>query len=202
MIPLISMMVVGCSSPTGFPVELAALEPNRAPPPDGEGVEIVSGGDDALWWAHAHGFLDAPLPTVWLHARDIEVCVDRREVSEYSVTPDTVPRFDASYTIHNQVRDVITVQYDTTWVHEVQQGTVAVPERVVAQWDKTAGTVFIELLAGSVEFEADGDGTRVLLVEHLRAPLRDDATIARYLEDYFWDLAARVDGDPLPVLTP
>ena len=194
-----------CHSDDGidFPARLEPLEENRAPAPVGrslfpESFEVVSGGDRDLWWAHGRGFVHAPVGVVWHHARDIEVCVDRREVESWTVTSDTVPDFDASYTIHNVVKDIITVEYDTTWVHEVQEGTVVHPERVVALWDKTAGTGFIDLLAGSLVLQPADDGvTEVLMVQHMQAALRDDETIARYLRDYFADLVASVHGEPL-----
>lgn len=200
-------LLVACSSndAVDFPSRLAPLEDNRAPLPTGPGdhpeiLSIVSGGDADLWWAHGQGYIHAPVDSVWIHARDIEVCVDRREVEAWTSTWGTVPSFDASYTIHNTARDIITVEYDATWVHEVQALDEAdMPSRVVAQWDKTAGTPFIELLAGSVVLEAvEPNVTKVSLVEHLQAPLRDDETIATYLSDYFADLLARTHGEPLP----
>ncbi len=198
--------LAACSSNDGidFPARLSPLEENRAPRPKGgdpvrEAFEVVSGGEDGLWWAHGRGFVQAPVGVVWLASRDIDVCVDRREVEEWTVTNDTVPEFDASYTIHNRVQDILTVEYDTTWVHEVQQGTPAQPERVVAQWDKTAGTTFIDLLAGSLELTPTDDPqvTEISMVSHLDAALRDDETIATYLRDYYDDLLDTVHGRPL-----
>ncbi|HHO53748.1 MAG TPA: hypothetical protein ENK18_23470, partial [Deltaproteobacteria bacterium] len=178
--------LIACTShgSVDFPAQLAPLEDNRAPLPVGSGpypesLSIVSGGDTELWWAHAQGFVHAPLEEVWVHAQEDAVCVDRREVEAWTTSEGTVPGFDASYTIHNTVRDIITVQYDTTWVHEIQDRDEAdIPVRIVAQWDKTAGTPFIDLLAGSVVLEAvEPDVTKIGLIEHLDASLRDDATI-------------------------
>lgn len=203
----VALSLWACARPevVGFPSELAPLEENRAPWPVPSGgsfpeeVEVVSGGDDALWWAHARGYVDAPAAEVWRHLRDPEVDVDRREVDEWEVTADTVPRFDDSYTIHCVVHDVLTVEYDLTWVHELQEGTEDAPRRVVAQWSKTDGTAFIELLEGTVVLEPEDDGTtRLEYVEHMKAALRDDATIARYLSDLHASLVAAAAGEPLP----
>lgn len=201
------LLLAGCgrSGEVDFPARLAPLEDNTAPRPapvDGdpypEVLVVVSGGDADLWWAHARGFVQAPSGLVWEAARVPEVSVDRREVDEWTVTHDTVPEFDHSYTIHNVVRDVLTVEYDSTWVHELQKGTDEAPERVVAQWDKTDGTPFIDLLAGSMVLTPVAPGvTEVELVQHLRASLRDDETIASYLRDLYADLVATVHGDPL-----
>lgn len=201
-------LAVGCgrSGEVDFPSRLAPLEDNLAPlpgPVDGdpypEVLEVVSGGDSDLWWAHARGFVKAPSGVVWAAAREPAVGVDRREVDEWTVEFDTVEGFDDSYTIHNTVKDILTVEYDSTWVHELQKGTEDAPERVVAQWDKTDGTTFIDLLAGSMVLTPVEAGvTQVDLIEHLRASLRDDQTIASYLRDLHADLVATAHGRPLP----
>jgi hypothetical protein len=199
-------LACGKPDPVEFPDELAPLEENKASwpsPVDGalpETVDIVAGGDDSLYWAHARGYVLAPASEVWEHLRDPDTDVDRREVAEWEVTDDTEPRFDDSYTIHCTVNNVITVDYDLTWVHELQDGTEAAPERVVAQWSKTDGTSFIELLEGTVVLEPEGAGvTRLEYVEHLRAALRDEETIAQYLSDLHASLVAVAHGEPLPV---
>lgn len=205
----VALTLAGCGKPADidFPSELGPLEENQAPWPspgaDGELPEtlsIVSGGDDTLWWAHARGYVQAPADEVWQHFRDPDADVDRREVDEWSVIDGTVPRFDDSYTIHCVVHDLLTVEYDLTWVHELQAGTEGSPERVVAQWDKTDGTQFIKLLSGSLVLEPEDDGvTRVEYVEHLVASLRDDETIAQYLSDLHGSIVALAHGEALPV---
>lgn len=206
---LVFSSLVGCGSSgtEEFPTVLAPLEENKAPWPEGtpsdpfpETLEIVSGGDTDLWWAHARGYVHADALAVWDAARDADTVVDRREVDEWEVTLDSVPEFDDSLTLLCTVHDVLTISYDLTWVHELQKGEPTAPERVVAQWDKTDGTPFIELLRGSLVIEPteDPDVTRVEMVEHLVASLRDDQTIASYLSDLFASLVATSHGDPLP----
>lgn len=205
--PPVALLLVACSKPepVEFPNVLEPLEENRAswPAPVGgvlpETPDIVSGGDESLWWAHARGYVHAPAEDVWRYLRDPDTDVDRREVDEWEVTDDTEPGFDDSYTIHCTVNDIITVDYDLTWVHELQAGTEAAPERVVAQWSKTDGTTFIELLEGTVVLEPESAGvTRLEYVEHLKAALRDDETIAQYLSDLHASLVAVTAGEPLP----
>jgi hypothetical protein len=205
----VALTLWGCGKPAvvDFPSELAPLEENKAawpsPTEDAEFPEtlsVVSGGDDTLWWAHARGYVGAPADEVWQHLRDPDADVDRREVDEWEVVDGTVPRFDDSYTIRCVVHDLLTIEYDLTWVHELQEGTEAAPERVVAQWDKTDGTSFIDLLAGSLVLEPEGDEvTRLEYVEHLDAALRDDETIAQYLSDLHASIVALSHGEPLPV---
>ena len=67
-----------------FPVGLEPLETNTAPWPQGsandpypEELSMVSGEDDWLW-AHARGYVKAPLLTTWEALRDLDVDVDRR----------------------------------------------------------------------------------------------------------------------------
>jgi hypothetical protein len=208
MLPL-SLILVGCGGdePVEFPDLLVPLEPtNLAPWPEALGkdhpqaLELLSGNDPEAdrYWAHGRGYIHGDLETVWAAARTIEVNVDRREVESWSVTFDTVDGYDASYTIHNTVADVITVNYDTTWVHQ-QQGDLDEPVRVVAVWDKTDGTTFIDLLAGSLVLKpVTDDVTSIELIEHLRASLRDEETLEVYLTDLFDELVAETAGEPLP----
>ncbi len=208
LLPLV-LLACGGSEPSEFPSVLAPLEDNRAPWPEGtesdpfpETLEVVSGGDDELWWAHARGFVHAPAGLVWEVASEADTVVDRREVDEWEVTStDAVEGVDRSMVIRCTVNDVLTITYDLTWVHELQEGSETAPERVVSQWDVT-GTPFIELLTGSMVLEPVEDDptvTSVELVEHLKAPLRDDETIASYLRDLHASLVARAHDEPLPV---
>lgn len=183
--------------------ELSALGANRADwprPGQPEALWVTSGGDDELWWADARGYIHAPLAAVWHAALDPEVGVDRREVSDWTVTPDPVPGLAASYRVDLLVEDVITVEYELWWRHELQKGTEADPQLVVAVWAKTDGTPFIDLLQGSLVLRRAGDDlTEVELQEELKAALRDDATVVSYLQDFFASLVAASHGQPLPV---
>lgn len=188
--------------------ELQPIEVNRAPLPEAidgdaypETLSFVSGGGGDGWWAHARGYVHADTATVWAAALDPEVDVDMREVDEWSVTDSPFPSLDASYRIHNVVNDVITVEFDLWWRHELQGGTEEAPELVVALWDKTDGTMFIDLLKGSLVItpvEGETAITEVDFVEHLVAPMRDDQTLVTALSDLHADLVARAHGSPLP----
>lgn len=189
-----------------LPDVLVPLEENRAPPPapvngdeHPEILSVISGGDSDLWWAHGRGYLKADAASCWAALSDPEVVVDRREISEWSVEWDIAPQFDVSFVLHNVAHDVITVAYDLTWLHELQEGEQDSPARVVGVWEKSDGTAFIDLLEGSFVIRSIGDNlTEIELVEHLKAPLRDDTTLASYLRDLYGSVLARVHGDPLP----
>jgi hypothetical protein len=186
-----------------FPAQLSPLEANRAewPDPSTEEVAVASGGDSELWWAHTRGYVHAPLEEVWEGLADPDVVVDRREVDVWEVTRDPLPEFERSWLVHHVVQDVITIDYDLTWAWEVQAGTPASPTKVVARWEKTAGTPFIDVLEGTLVLEPlpeDPDVTGISAVEHLKAALRDDATIVQYLEDLHRSIVAASHGEPLP----
>ena len=214
----------GCRSGPGLPLEIDALtplEPNRAPAPDPVGddpypevLEVVSGGDGDPWWAHGRGYVQAPFADVWAATIDPDVGVDRREIDEWTVTDDPRATLDASYRVENVARDVLTVRYELWWRHERQtedpatadgdEGDDSAPDPVVTsvtRWDKTDGTNFIDLLAGSIVLrpvEGAADVTEIELIEHLDAALRDDETIASYLRDLHASIVAAAHGEALP----
>ncbi len=186
-----------------FPAVLAPLEANRAAWPAGgtEVPDVVSGGDDDLWWAHSRGYVQEPPARVWAALTEPDVFVDRREVDSWEFERDVLPEFDRSWVTHHVVEDVLTVDYDLTWAFEIQAGEEPAVEYVVARWDKTDGTPFIDVLRGTLELEADPtdpNRTRISLIEHLKASLRDDETIAMFLRDLHASIAAVAHGDRLP----
>jgi hypothetical protein len=199
------LFALGCRTPP-VAIEIAQLSPlegNRAPLPAGdhpETLEVVSGGEGGLWWAHGRGYVRAAPEVVWAAAMVPEVGVDRREVDEWTVTEDPRGTLDASYRVDNVVHDVLTVSYELWWRHERQDADGSAP-RLVTRWDKTDGTTFIDILSGSMELIAvagEPDLVEVSLIEHLDAALRDDETIASYLRDLHASLVAAAHGEPLP----
>jgi len=209
------LLLAGCFNPPtpegfGDPSLLGPLEvDNLAPPvpaeegdPFPESLSMVSGEDvdNDRYYAHARGWLKADSADVWASLRNLDVMADRREVDEYELVAEgSLPEFDFSYVIANRVEDLLTVNYELTWVHELQQGDLGIPERVVVRWDKTDGTGFIDLLAGSVVIRrVDAGLCEVELIEHLRAAARDEQTIEQVLADLYGDLRADVHGEPLP----
>ena len=208
------LIVASCVAPEpvdfGDPALLGPLEAdNLAPEVPAEGGEpfpesmtLAAGEDEDAdhYWAHARGWVHADSARVWAALRELDVMVDRRAVDEWELVEDNVlPEFDFSFLIAHTVNDVFTVSYDLTWVFELQQGSVEVPEQVVARWDKTDGTPFIDLLSGSVLLRRVDSGlTEVQLMEHLRATSRDEEELERVLTDLFADLVAASHGEALP----
>lgn len=203
-IPVLGAALLACRhEEVPFPSRLEPLEPNRAdwPQPTSERPDVVSGGDSDLWWAHSRGYVLAPPAAVWAALDDPEVVVDRREVDAWEVEEGVLPEFPRSWRIHHVVNDIVTVDFDLTWAFELHAGTEEAPERVVARWDKTDGTSFIDILTGTLTIEADPQDpgrTRLSAEEHLKASLRDDETIAIYLRDLHAAIVAASHGAPLP----
>lgn len=213
------VLLAACGGPPtavdfGDPSLLGPLEEvNTAPEVPAEGADafpetlsLVSGHDDEndWYWAHARAWVKADSAKVWEALRDIDVYTDRREVEEYEVLEENVlPEFDFSFLVANHVNDIITVNYELTWVHELQAGEVATPEQVVVRWDKTDGTQFIDLLSGSVVIHrVDGGLCEIEFIEHLRAAARDEETLEQFLTDVYADVRAYAHDEPLPTFEP
>jgi len=203
-LPLL-VVLVACGRKDGidFPDTLGALEVNRAPRIEGEGfpetIVFVAGKDDGTFWAHGRAYVHGSVDDVFAALQRPAVLVDRREVDEYDVTWDTAPAYEVSLTLHQTVHDVLTVEYDTTWVMERQQADASGTTQAVAQWDKTDGTPFIDLLTGSLVVTSPAPGVAELeFVAWMEATLRNEETLKSQQRDLHADIVAAVAGDELP----
>ncbi len=181
---------------------LDPLEANTAPWPEGdhpETLSVVTGSAEDWDWGHGRGWVRAPVADVLAAMEEPEVALDRREVDAWSVTWDTRPEYPASFTLHNEVDDIVTVTFDVTWRFgwTAEDGSEA-----GARWEKTDGSSVIELLEGSVRVFAEEDAIAgVEVVEHLDSIQADDTPhVESFLRDWFGDLVARAHGEPLPEL--
>jgi len=200
---LLALCACGRNDGIDFPETLGALEVNRAPRIDDAGfpeaITFASGKDDGTYWAHARAYVQASPDEVYAALQRPRVLVDRREIDAYEVRWDTVPAYEVSLTLHQTVDDVITVDYDTTWVMERQAADASGTTRLVAQWDKTDGTPFIDMLAGSLVVSSPAPGVSELqMVSWLEAALRDEQTLVSYQRDLHTDIVAAVHDEPLP----
>lgn len=196
-------LLLACTPPTpvdfGDPALLSPLEEvNQAADPAIGELTMASGETDGRYWAHARALVPEDANAVWEALRDPDVCADRRAVDEYTWEDNVLPEFDFSFVFHNTVRNPVTVNYDLTWVHELHEGEISEPLEVVIRFDKTDGTQFIDLLAGSVVITQTEAGTEIGFMEHLEAALRDEKTLEAYLTDLFGDIQATLAGQPLP----
>jgi len=188
-----------------FPVGLEPLESNTAPWPQGstsdpypEELSMVAGEDDWLW-AHARGYVKAPLTTVWEALRDLDVDVDRRRVDDYSWTWDVPQDYDYCYRIHVVVEDIVTVEWDLDWNHGAVNGTTEDPEAVGVRFFKSDGSSFIDMQIGSISaYKLEDDITAIELIEHLDASMTEESDVTGYLQDLYTDVVAYSHGEPLP----
>lgn len=191
---------------TPVPAGVAALEVNTASDPAGtasdpypESLEMLTGQGEGYEWVHAKGFVKRPIAEVWAAFQDPEVVIDRRKVARWTVARDVDSSVDVSFVVGNTVEDVIDVFFEITWRQSAVEGTEADPERVAMRFDKTFGTVFIEILRGSIELTPVDEGTtRVALIEHLQAAQGGIDNAVTYLRDLHGSVAARAAGRPLP----
>lgn len=197
---LTTALLLGCHGPPpSFPDGLEPLEENLAEFPAGddhpERLEIVSDSAPTHLWAHARGYVHAPLEETWAALQDPDVDVDRREVSEWTVEWDVRPEYEVSYRIHQKVVNIVTVEYDLEWWH----GRLDDDETIAVRWDKTDGTSLIDALRGSIVlYPASDDVTAIEIVEHLSAPASTTERLETYLVDLHASVVASVDGEPLP----
>ena len=211
---MLLLIALGCRKvvdvETPKPDDLAPLEtPNLAPdvPADGdeenpEAISFASGQQDdgVTWWGHAKANIAEPISVVWACFQDPDAVVDRREVDEWTTEIGTEPDFDFSVLVHNTVHDIITVDFDVLWLHELQVGTPDAPEEVEVNWQKNDGASVIQLLVGSAVLTPVDDGatTHLEIEENLQATQRDQETITSYEGDLWASVAACAHGDPLP----
>lgn len=211
---LLVLGAVGCNREVthDFPDGLEPIAENEAPWPssrDTDELRVVVGESDAdggFSYAHGRGYVQADLETVFAAGEEWTAFVDRRAVNAWDVTWDTEPEYEISYTIYNEVEDLVDFEYDVGWRHgpieATDDGTVTL---YGVRWQLTAvtGIQVFDLMRGSIQYRDEGGGVvSVEYVEELRSIQRNqDADRARsFLEDRFADLHALVAGEPLPQL--
>lgn len=185
------------------PVDLATLPAATAADPHPETISFVSGmttdQPENYAWVHGRGYVHASVANAWLALQSPPVCVDRRKVSSWSVTNNVETGYDVSFAIHNTVNSTITVMFDITWRQSAVNGTASNPNVVAASFQKTNGTTYIDLLAGTVLLTRIDDQTTEIDVEEHLAALGSGPDVAQsYLTDLYNSLVAQVHGQPLP----
>ena len=104
-----------------------------------------------------------------------------------------------SLLVHNTVHDVITIEYDRAWLHELQEGELDAPDLALVVMEKVDGTNIIKLMAGSFLIRQVEPGvTELEMIMHLDAPRVDEQTAVSYLQDVHTDVVATVHGKALP----
>ena len=112
---LLVVGAVGCNREVthDFPDGLEPIAENEAPWPssrDTDELRVVVGESDAdggFSYAHGRGYVQADLETVFAAGEEWTTFVDRRAVNAWDVTWDTEPEYEISYTIYNEVEDLV-----------------------------------------------------------------------------------------------
>lgn len=201
------IQVGGCGNEvTVFPPGLEPLEETTAAAPEPlpgdpypEGLVLLVGETPEYHFAHARGYVHAPLETVYAAMTMPDVCTDFRQTDRHVVTLDVEPDYDHSFMIHYEVDEFITVVFEVTWRHGIVLGPNERPDITAHTFQKTFGTTFISLMRGSiVATRIDDNTTELQLVEHISAASGGSDNIMQFLRDFYANVLAVSHGDPLP----
>ena len=197
----------GSTSP--YPPYLEPFEePNEAEPPAATATEPYpeeirflrrhwTGGASAV---HARAYVHADVATTFAAVRAPLAGADRRESVTFTFEEGVDPRVPFSHRSHLVIPDVVTVEFELTWLSDVVEGTADAPTRTATRWQKTWGTTAISLLEGSIVCVPVTDSVTELQIQyHLSAVGSGYETIETYLQGYFDSILALVRGEPLPV---
>ena len=200
----LAVSACGGDEATPFPPGLDPLERATAPAPVAtatdrypEVLRTAAGETSAYEWVHGRAYVHASLDQVFAAMRDPDVATDRRRVSEYTVARNSEPQYPTSFRVHNVVHDIITLEFDIDW--RLGLNETASPRVALGRYQKTNGTTFITLLAGSVQArQVEANVTELELVRHIKSSGSGAVDAEQYLRDYYANILARVRGQALP----
>jgi hypothetical protein len=199
-----SGITIGCGAPEKKvlawmtpldPVDEAPLPAATPGDPCPEAMNVVTGTTADYSWGHGHGWIHAPVTTVWQAMQDLNVIVDRRTVAMWSVTRTNVDSTATySFIAHNVIQNVLTVTLDTEWREGPEEGSVSDPQTIAIRND------LVTTLEDSVRLvRKDGETTEFQSMRHAKnlSPT-PEGDIHTYENDLFNSVVARVHGQPLP----
>ncbi len=181
--------VVACGGSQDMPVRdgLLPLEAKNLAPwfqagdgePCPEAIAYATGSNGDYDWAHARACIHADVARVWEALREAAVVFDRGADS-WSAKPDVRPEYAYSFRLYYTAgTGVVSVTYDVDWWEDVIDGDLEAPQGFAARYQKTAGTVFISMMEGSLIGRQAGPGITALeMIAHLKA-MQSDADSAR-----------------------
>lgn len=171
------------------PVDQNDPTPERANTDSAEGEDYDTG--------YLRGWVKASIEDLFVIITTPEVGVDRRQMESWSSTELADDEVDAAYVTNNAPLAAPSEDFDLTWRHELS-GEDDTPDGSRAAWTKTAGTIFVPLLEGSVELIVEGDAVDFQAVYHLGTIDSTPEDAVRYLEDFYASVLALAHGDELP----
>ena len=165
--------------------------------PEGIGA-VPSGRRNGHLWAHASGYVHAPLSTVWAALQD--PAVSRLRTVEGRVIPEGDPAAPLGFRVAYHARAFV---FDVSWEVAYRGGPLAgsldrldAPGAAIGfRWDKSAGTTHIRVLSASlVAREAAPGVTALELVGWLDADRTGKRDAEQMVTEWFGRIAARVHG--------
>lgn len=222
---LLGLVLTSCFSPTEtpfsdagvrdaaddnpFPPALAPWEsPNVAAAPAATATEMYPEeiSFERLRWTggavsvHARAYVHADVATTFAAVRHPLAGADRREIVTFTWEEDVEPSVTWSHRSHLTIPDIVTVEFELTWLSDVIEGTVDAPTLTATRWQKTWGSSAITLLEGSIVCQPiTSDITELLIQYHLNAVGSGHGTIEDYLTGYYVSILALARGDELPI---
>ncbi|MSQ01009.1 MAG: hypothetical protein EXR71_03825 [Myxococcales bacterium] len=178
------------------PLDAHDLEsPSDAGDPYPERSAMVSGREDEYDWSVLRGWVKADAAAVWEAVIEPDVGVNRRDVASWTVVPLEDGVVDSSYLVNEVVVEPITVDFDLTWRHAHADDPAA---GSVSVWEKTAGTEFISLMAGSVLSTGHDGVVDFLVVFHLKTVDSGTERTEQFVTDFYASVLAAAHGEALP----
>jgi len=198
----------GCfgNETTEFPEGLEPLGENEAPPvPPGAGdpfpevIAFADGSRDGFDWVHARAYVKGDATEVWAILKDAEVVANRRQTNSQTFVFDVEPQYEHSFTIDYLVKDFIDVEWTENWRYETLEGDPEAVDFGFIRYQKTFGTVFINLIEGSISVRRVEDGVCELeFIEHVDAVMTSIGDMRQSVQDRVDNVRARLAGEPLP----
>ena len=197
----------GCfgNSTTDFPPGLEPLEDDNAAQQQGgaftETLTMEIQPFTTFNSVHGRGYLLVPPATAWAMSKNPDVMDQGCAVTRHSATVGIEPDYEYGFQMHYEVDNIITVAWDELWRYGTIDGTPEAPQRAMIRYQKVAGTDFIKILEGSVQYYGvDGapDVTMVEYIEHVNARSSGTSDTMKSMQQRFKATAAVVHGQPLP----
>lgn len=201
-----ALAAAGCQHDvrTDFPPGLEPLEANPIPAQDsGPYAEALRVQTDDTGYIHVYGlgYVLAEPATVWQATKTPTAVIAVCKTTHQTITPGDDPQYELSFSVHYEVDDIVTVEWDDAWRFGTVEGTPAAPELAMVKHQKTGGSSFVRTSEGTVELApAAGDPTvtQLAFVEHLDAVSGSDADVILSMKHEFAAIVALSHGEPVP----
>jgi len=192
-----------------FPAGLAPLDAvNPALFPDG-GVDpyperlgdFAFGSNGTVVLAYAKGYIKQPVTAVWAAGTDPQSAAEN-SITTCSIALDAETGYDFSWKFHNTKTDIITVWFDVTWRSgtlpwPTPAGGPGSPPTVAWRFQKTDGTAYIQVMAGSVKaYEVAPGVTGIEFIRHVDAARSPPDVVAGGIQNHYDNILAKLYSTP------